>query len=251
MTRNKQLVTAAGVRNQYMRNIVIVLALLISGCAAQQAGLQRGPLSNTEMFLESGFKQLSESNTKNAIVDFDKAIALCEGQYSNSEQKTYASRGMTETLYYMLKAAADKESAVTVSPICSEALYIRGYASLDLGQIELAEQYIQRAIEMAPVNSMYLSELGHVYHAKRDWKSALDVFTKAEEAATVYSPPELKDAELTRAKRGVGYSLIELGMLDEAEKKFRECLEINNDDKSSLKELKYIESIRGSVSTNS
>lgn len=191
-----------------MRNTVIILALFLSGCAAQQAAQQRGSLSETELLLESGFKQLSERNTKKSIVDFDKAVSLCEDQYSNSEKKTYASRGMTETIYYMMKAAADGESAIAVGPACSEALYLRGYASLDLGQIDLAEEYIKRAIEMAPVNSMYLSELGHIYHSKRDWKNALEIFTKAESAATTYSPPELKDAELSRAKRGVGLGLL-------------------------------------------
>lgn len=234
-----------------MKNILIVLAFLVSGCATQQAAQQQGPLSEVELLLESGFKRLSERNTKKAIVDFDKAITLCKDQCSTGEHKTYASRGMTETLYYMMKAAAENESAIAVSPTCSEALYLRGYASLDLGQVDLAEEYIQRAIDMAPVNSTYLSELGHIYHSKREWTNALDVFTKAEDAANTYSPPELKNAEMSRAKRGVGYSLIELGQLDEAEKKFRECLEINENDKMALKELKYIEHIRSNVPTDS
>ena len=234
-----------------MRNIIIALTIVLSGCATQQTEQQQTLLSETEILLDSGYKKLSNRNTKSAIADFDKIIIICTSQYSDGKKKVYASRGMTETLYYMLKAAADKEDAIAVRPTCSDALYLRGYASLDFGQIELAEEYIKRAIDMAPVNSIYLSELGHIYHSKRDWENALDIFTKAEEAASTYSPPELKDAELTRAKRGVGYSLIELGKLDEAEIKFKECLEINKNDQGALKEIEYIEHLRSKVPINS
>lgn len=137
---------------------------------------------------------------------------------------------------------------LTVGPVCSEALYLRGYASLDLGEVELAEKYLKRAIDMAPVNSKYLSELGHIYHAKKDWTNALAIFIKAEEAANTYAPPQLKSTELPRAKRGVGFSLIELGKLDEAEAKFKECLKIDKNDEGALRELKYIEHARSKAS---
>ncbi len=227
-----------------MRTIIAVFLLCLSGCANQQAVEQPEQFANTELILESGFTNLSARKTNAAINDFDQAIALCESQYSNSEQRTYASRGLNETIYYMAKAAADKESAIAVGPTCSNALYLRGYASMDFGQIEIAKEYIQRAIDMAPVNSMYLSEMGHIYQSKRDWKNALAMFTKAEAAATTFSPDDVKVVELTRAKRGVGYNLIELGNLDEAEAKFRECLEIDSDDQGAITELEYIEHIR-------
>ncbi|CAA0126067.1 Uncharacterised protein [Halioglobus japonicus] len=226
-----------------MRTIVGILLLCLTGCATHQTAGQHQPSTTTELTLERGVANLSARKTKAAIKDFDQVIALCESQYRSSEQRTYASRGLNETIYYMAKAAADEEPAIAVGPTCSDALYLRGYASLDFGQIELAQDYIQRAIDMAPVNSMYLSEMGHIYQSKRDWDNALVMFTQAEAAAT-YSPDDVKVLELTRAKRGVGYSLIELGNLDEAEAKFRECLEINADDQGAITELKYIEHIR-------
>lgn len=235
-----------------MKNIVIVtiLVFFLSGCASQQLAQQSDPLSETELLLDSSLTQLSRRNTKKAIVGFNKVISLCEDQYSSHEGKVYASRGAVEALYYMVKAAASGESAIAVSSTCSDALYFRGYASLDLGQVDLAEKYIKKAIAMAPVNSVYLSELGHIYHSKRDWENALGVFAEAEKAAT-YSPPDLMDTELARAKRGVGYSLIELGKLDEAERKFKECLEINENDEGALKELNYIETLRSNMPNNS
>ncbi len=115
---------------------------------------------------------------------------------------------------------------------------------LDLGKIDIAEQFILRAVEMSPVNSMYLSELGHIYQIKKEWNKALDTFQKSEHSVEVYSHPDSKLEELSRAKRGVGFTLIELGKLDEAEKKFNLCLEINKNDKTALNELKYIKSLK-------
>ncbi len=90
----------------------------------------------------------------------------------------------------------------------------------------------------------------NLYQTKKDWKKALDTFQESEQNVEAYSPPDLKLQELSRAKRGVGFALIELGKLDEAEKKFNECLEINKNDKTALNELKYIEGLRNKKTSN-
>jgi tetratricopeptide (TPR) repeat protein len=160
------------------------------------------------------------------------------------DKKIYVDRGPAESLFYKTMAEAAGEDAVIVETPCADALYIRGFAGLDAGQLEQAEEYIKRAIAMSPANSLYLSELGHIYHFKREWQQALDVFRDSEKFAAAYSPPKLRKEELARAKRGVGYSLIELGKLDEAEAKYKECLEIDRNDKNALQELEYIKELR-------
>lgn len=233
-----------------MRNIAIILAFFLSGCASQNVSLQNSAsrhLAETEVYLESGLNQLSNGNAIEAIADFEKAIEICNDEYTNDTQKVYASRGTAETLYYLMRAAADGEEAIAIAPACAEVLYYKGYASLDLGLREQAEVFINKAIDMSPVNSMYLSELGHIYQSKGEWESALEIFTRAEESANIYTPPELKKYELGRTKRGVGFSLIELGRINEAEKKFIECLRIDKNDEGALKELNYIEYLRSSV----
>lgn len=119
-----------------MRVFVIIVLFFLAGCADQQTQQS----SNPELRLESGFKKLSVRKRKDAIVDFDKVIALCKWQYVSGEKRTYASRGLTETVYYMAKASADNEAAIAVGPTCADALYMRGYASLDLGQVDLAQE---------------------------------------------------------------------------------------------------------------
>jgi len=234
---------------QYMRIIVIVFALFISACATQQVEKTADSTPESEVVLAQGVEKLSNRKMNDAIADFDHVIAICEEQYADSEKRIYAARGMAETLFYLLKAVADEEEAIAVNTTCSDALYLRGYLALDFGDITSAEQYLKRAIDMAPANAIYLSELGHIYHAKRDWKNALDIFTQAEEVAEEYSPEDVKVQELSRAKRGVGYSLIELGDLDSAEIKFKECLEIDQNDQGALKELEYIAHLRKNEQT--
>ena len=115
---------------------------------------------------------------------------------------------------------------------------------MELGKIEDAKTFIKKALELSPSNSMYLAELGHIYQAEKKLVEAMELFKRAEESASAYSPENVKNTELTRAMRGVGYSLIELGRLDEAEEKYKKCLEINKDDKKALGELSYIQSLK-------
>ncbi len=233
-----------------MKKSILLLILFLSACATSQPP-RTNNVSDTpneaEVYLEKGYGLLSNGDIRRAIIEFDKAIAVCETEYSNSEKRVYASRGTKETLYYLVKAAAEKQDASVIEPTCAEALYLRGYAGLDFGQLEEAEDYINKAIRMSPVNARYLSELGHIYHVNREWEKALVTFRKAEEYAHTYSPEQIKELELTRAMRGVGFSLIELGRLDEAEEKFRECLKLDANDIKSKKELEYIESLRNNV----
>jgi Flp pilus assembly protein TadD len=53
---------------------------------------------------------------------------------------------------------------------------------------------------------------------------------------------------MSRAMRGVGFAvgfaLIELGRLDEAEKKFRQCLDLDKGDKKAIAELNYLQNLR-------
>ncbi|GLQ31361.1 tetratricopeptide repeat protein [Litoribrevibacter albus] len=231
------------------------LIILLSGCATQGTQ-QSSPLStmdkdSPEYYVASGYSFLSNRSTKKAIKEFDKAIDLCQKQHKDREEVIYASRSPVETLYYMMKAAAEQKSAVAVAQTCADALYFKGYAVLDFGELELAQNLLDQALSMSPANAMYLSEVGHIHHIKKSWKEALDVFIKAEDAAETYSPDQVKQKELTRAKRGIGFSLIELGRLDEAEVKFNECLEINPNDKTAKHELEYIKRLRTNVQGDS
>jgi tetratricopeptide (TPR) repeat protein len=226
-----------------------VLILLLMACATaptnQTVIADKPQLSADDQLIRKGADLVAAGSIKQALENYFNPVAeRCEALVKNSNRKLFASRGPVETIYYMALASAAKIDADVLSPTCAQAFYFKGYANLDLGQPEEAMQAIQKAIEWSPVNARYVSELGHLYQLKKDWKNSLEAFKQAEEYAETFSPDAFKNDELTRAKRGVGFNLIELEMLDEAEAKFKECLKLNKADKTALGELEYIKTLR-------
>ena len=238
------------IRNIFsMKTILTLFAIFMTGCASTNNQLAKSTdvetqLSAQEVSLNAGYKMLVNGNAVGAINKHFKGLTeQCEKQYANSQKQVYAARSQVETLFYMLKAMSEDKDAIVVSSTCAQSNYFMGYASLDLGQIHNAERYVKRALEFSPVNAMYLSELAHIYQVNKDWDNALALYSKAEENASVYSPDQVKLAEITRAKRGMGFVLIELGQLDKAKLKFEQCLALDPNDKNALNEIQYIESL--------
>lgn len=233
-----------------MKIFMTVTGLVLLGCASTQQVSSTsdiaGRLAEIDRLLSEARQLLvQDGNTEKAIEGYlDPAIERCDDEYTVPGRKIYSARGPTEAMFYALKSMSEGVSAEVVGETCADALYLRGYASLELGQYEVGETYIKRANEMSPLNSHYLAELGFIYQMRGDWENALKTFTEAEKNVEIYTPEALKNQELARAKRGIGYCLIELGKLDEAEAKYQECLEINSEDEIALRQLEYLRSIR-------
>lgn len=232
-----------------MKIILGLLFLLLTACATppakNQEKINKPQLSEDDLLILKGTELVAAGSSKQALNNyFNPVVDRCESLAKNSKRKLYSSRTQTEAIYYMAIASAAKINADTLSSTCAQAFYFKAYASLDLGQPEEAMQIIQKAIEWSPVNSRVLSERGHLYQLNKDWKKSLESFQQSEEYAEAFSPGTLKIEELARAKRGVGFNLIELGRLDEAEAKFKECLILNKADKTALGELEYIKLLR-------
>ena len=216
------------------------LAFALAGCAAQPSR------PNPQAALDRAVDLLARGQTKEAVaLHLTPLTTDCIAEYSNSSQRLFAARSPSEAVLYMVMAATNEKvekSAVIETP-CAEAHYLLGYAQIELGNLDEAEQHLNHALKWSPHHSQYLSELGHLHHARKDWTAALEVFNRAVEGALL-SPEAVKGDHRARALRGVGYSLIELGNLDEAEKKFQECLEINPQDQMALSEIEYIQTLR-------
>lgn len=70
------------------------------------------------------------------------------------------------------------------------------------------------------------------------------MFKAAEEGVKLISDRKVQIVEHTRALRGQGYSLVELGDLDAGEQKYQQSLALNPDDTMSKQELDYIKGLR-------
>lgn len=127
---------------------------------------------------------------------------------------------------------------------------MKAYALFELDQLDAAKAALGHALHLSPQNSRYLSELGQIHQHRRAWDDARAQYEAAESAAE-FSPPEEKLRDLTRAKRGVGFVLIEQGKLDAAEAKFRQCLALDPDDHGARNELEYIAQMRAQAARRS
>jgi len=193
--------------------------------------------------LQDGSLLAASRKPTEAIEDFDKVIAIYEEAYRDEKAKLYSARSMPEGLLYMLEASKANTPAKVVSGNWAYAYYTKAYALVELRQLPEAKTSLQRAIELAPHNSQFLSELGGIYQIEKNWPNAMKTFLAAEKQ-TEFSPPELKNAELSRAWRGQAYVYVEQNQLDEAEKLYRKCLELNASDKKALNELRFIQAQR-------
>ena len=139
----------------------------------------------------------------------------------------------------MLKAAVDKNNAIALSSTWSDAYFMKAYALQDLRRLGEAKATLQQALKMSPFNAQYLAEMGEIYALEKNWSKAEQLYREAEDNAPL-SPQVSRSDDLARARRGLGYVLVELGKLDEAEKKYQQCLAANPNDAKAKAELQYV-----------
>lgn len=202
-----------------------------------------------EQQLMAGAQLLQLRQPDRAIADhFDKVIAAYELRYKDQKAKPYTGRWQVEKLMYLLQATTSKEEpkqgAIIVPQVWSDAWYLKAYALIELKRPAEARSALEAALALAPRNSQYLGELGTVYLGQRDWPQALKIFEQAEAAAKEFSPPEVKNKELSRAWRGIAYVYVEQGRWDDAEKVYLQCLELDKNDRRAQNELNYVRTQR-------
>ena len=238
--------------------MVIAIAFLLAGCASAQKKEEKATHDKKteksddsekkyeKMLMEA--EQLLRSGKVQEAVEskIDPVIFYYENEYKDSEKDVFCARGKDEMMTYLMGAAAAKRSAIVLSGTWADALFYKAYVLVEFRKFEEAKAFLEKAIKLSPYNSSYLSELGHIYQIEKNWEKSLEIFEKAVKYAKEFTPESIKEAELTRAMRGVGYTLIEMGKLDEAETIYIECLKINNDDGAAMQELMYIKKLKES-----
>ncbi len=174
---------------------------------------------------------------------FEPVIAHYESRYGGGATRYYCANSSGEALGYALLAAKAGTSARVLGPAWAAAYFFKGYSLVELGSPEDARTWIEKAIALSPWSWQFWVELGHIHQSRHDWPAALKAFGEALDHASL-GPQEDLAQRKTRALRGLGFTLIELGRLDEAEAKFRAALELDPNDERSKNELLYIEQKR-------
>jgi tetratricopeptide (TPR) repeat protein len=229
----------------FLKSCIAVMVLLISmGVLAQESKLSSEENQKIRLWMNGGSEDIAAGRLMKALGQFDTVIAFYEEKYRDEKAKIYCARSQPEALLYMLEAATKKISATVLSYDWANAHFMKAYTLVELRKLPEAQEQLERAIALSPRNARFLGELAGIYQAKKDWPMAMQTFKAAEAAAREISPPDFKNAELSRAWRGLGYVHIELNQLDEAEKMYRQCLELNPKDGKATLELNYIQKLR-------
>jgi len=237
-----------------VRIVFVFLFLIASAIRDQRAATPSDPDKDPEMLklLQEARTLIDGKKPQPAIGKCDEVIANFKRYYEKRKEKIYCASTSTESLGYLLKATAainkgtfeaGKSNAVTLSFVWSDAYFLKGYALQDLGRMAEAKSTIQRAVELSPWNSRYLAELGNIYLLEKNWPKAKEAFETAEDEAPL-APDEAKAEVLGRARRGLGYVFAELGKLEEAEKKYQQCLAADPKDTRAARELEYVRGLR-------
>jgi len=184
---------------------------------------------------------------QDAVENFDKVIAMYEKAYRNGQVRVFSARSEPEAKQYLAEAASAKTTAKVVAGTWAYAYYMKGYALVELGRFSDAKASLQQAINLAPHNSQFLSELGATYQREKNWPLSLNAFESAETQAREFTPIEQKTAELSRALRGQADVYVEQNQLDKAEALYRKCLELDASDTKAANKLLSIRAQRAKV----
>lgn len=242
-----------------IRLVVRILFLLLCATPSHRAASPANPdddrgLSN---LLYEARALVDAKKPQPAIKICDQIIASYKTYYGSSKSKIYCAQTSAENLACLVEAAAamskgefnaDKKNAIVLSSTWSTAYFIKAYALQDLRRIAEAKSTLQLALELSPSNSRYLSELGSIYVLEKNWAKAKEVFEKAEDNAPLASD-ESKPEVLRRARRGLGHVFVDLGQLDEAEKKYEQCLADDPKDAKAAAELEYVRGLNAKTTS--
>lgn len=237
-----------------IRVALAILLVLAGAIHSQRAASPANPDKDPDLanLLHEARALCDAKKPEPAIKVCEKVIASFKAHYGNSKSKIYCAQTPTENLAYLMLAAAaiskgefetGKRDAIVLSSTWASAYFIKAYALQDLRRIAEAKSIIRLAIELSPLNSRYLSELGSIYVLEKNWAKAKEVFEKAEDQASI-APDDSKAEVLARARRGLGYVFVELGQLDDAEKKYQQCLRTDPNDSRAARELEYVRGLR-------
>lgn len=169
----------------------------------------------------------------------DRIIAGYNAQMAREPgRKAYCANG-DKVIHRLLEAAIRREDAAVYPQALCDAHFFKGFALIDMGRGDLAEDELRRATELDPFEPHYVNEYAELFKSRREWQKSYDLFARAWDiVAKDKSGPDALIA--ARALRGMGYNKLEMGRFDEAERLFRQSQEYEPDSAAARAELAFI-----------
>jgi tetratricopeptide (TPR) repeat protein len=207
---------------------------------APPADATRASASETPVVRE-GRKLLEAGKNELAVAGyFDPVIEHYERTYRDSDKHVYAARNQMQSILYLALPHDDKKDVEVLDSTWSDAYLLKAYALTELRRLGDAQTALERAVALSPFTADYVSELAYTYQVQGQCDRSISSYREAESIAQIGSDDSTKTSDLTRAWRGQGYCLVENGQLDEAEKLYRKCLELDPSDTKAKGEIEYI-----------
>jgi tetratricopeptide (TPR) repeat protein len=220
----------------------LLIAAMLTGAPMTAAGQHKGPDSAAEATVSEALSAVEAGNPARALAMVEPVVASFANEFSGEKRHIFCSQTAEQDGYYLTTADGGADNVRLVTVTWCDALYVKAFALVDLDRLDDAQSAYERLIRFAPKHSRYLNELAYVLLKKKEWQRSIDTYSSAEAVATF--TPKRRDYERCVSFRGIGYDLVELGRLDDAEASYRKCLAIIPDEPKSLGEIEYIKEQR-------
>ncbi len=123
----------------------------------------------------------------------------------------------------------------------TETLQMKAYIAADKPDFPTALSILATIEKVAPASAGAAAQRGYVLNRLGQPENSLAAYEKARSLSTRY---QSQRPYLAAALRGMGFALIELHKLDEAEAAFNDSLRIEPDNEGTLSGLAYIRDLR-------
>jgi Tfp pilus assembly protein PilF len=220
----------------------LLIAMMLTAVPMAAAAQDKSRDSAASATIGQAFSAIQAGDPARALSTVEPVLASFEKDFSGEKRHIFCSETAEQEGYYLTTADGGADNVRLVTATWCEAQYVKAFALVDLQRLDDAKLVFERLVGYAPKHARYLNELGYVFLKKKEWQHSIDIYTSAEAAASF--TPERRDYERCVAFRGIGYDLVELGRLDDAEAVYRKCLAIIPDEPKSLGEIEYIKDQR-------
>ena len=201
--------------------------------------------SKDETNLVKARDAIAQGAPQKAITEYlDPIIKGFTEQFKGATKHVYSAQNQMQVIMYVALPDEKKVGTEVLDGTWANAYLMKAYALTELGKLKEAQQALESAIALSPMNSQYLSELGYTYQALKNCDKSIATYSQAASMAELGSDDTTKTADLTRAWRGAGYCLVEQGKLKEAEEMYEKSIALDPKDEKSKGELAYIRSLK-------
>jgi tetratricopeptide (TPR) repeat protein len=223
--------------NSFRIRLAVIAVLSATASQAQDRG------SEIESKLYNAFILLQRDENERALVIAEEAITDLKDNLKITDKTLLCARDETERLALLQLSAYYEYNAEIVDDRWCFALAVKGWAMQGMGRIDEADKALAKSVEMSPLDMGYLKRYASWLHDRGEWQKSINLYRRAKSVAA-FVPLQDRNKFQAKAFYYIGFGLIELGQLDEAEANFRELLELSLDDTMASAELKYIKQLR-------